>query len=67
MLDFDGWQNVILTWYYHCSCKLVALELHNSCSYIVVIKLHELHMYTVSHIMNWICCNLYDLFNSSCS
>jgi hypothetical protein len=32
--------------------KLVALELQIYCSYIIVTKLHKLHMYTVSYIMN---------------
>jgi hypothetical protein len=53
------------TWHYYGSCKLVALELHNSCSYIVVFKLHELHMYIVSHTMNCIHCSSCNLFNST--
>jgi hypothetical protein len=28
---------------------VVVLDLRNGCSYIVVIELHELHMYTVSY------------------
>jgi hypothetical protein len=56
------WWKLTSTWCYHCSCKLVALELHNSCSYIVVTKLH---MYTISHIVNHICYNSCDLSNSS--
>jgi hypothetical protein len=51
------WWKLTSTWCYHCSCKLIALELHNSCSYIVVTKLHELHMYIVSHMVNYICYN----------
>jgi hypothetical protein len=49
------------TWHYYKSCKLVALKLHDSCFYIVVTKLHELHMYIVSHTMSCIrysSCNL---------
>jgi hypothetical protein len=41
-----------LTWRYHASYKLVALELQIYCSYIIVTKLHKLHMYMVSYIMN---------------
>jgi len=48
------WWKVKSRWCYHGSCKLVALELHNNCSYIVVNKLHKLHMYMVSHIVNYI-------------
>jgi hypothetical protein len=44
MLHVDGWQNVILTWHYHCSCKLVVLELHNSYYYIIVTILQELQI-----------------------
>jgi hypothetical protein len=36
---------------------LVALELHNSCSYTIAIELHELHTYMVPHTVYWICCN----------
>jgi hypothetical protein len=46
-----------LAWLYNGSYKLVALELHNNCSCIVTTKLHELHTYTVPHMMNCICCN----------
>jgi hypothetical protein len=59
----DQWK-VTLAWHYHSSCKLVALKLHNSCSYIIVTKLNELHMYTISHTMNCICWNSCDLFDS---
>jgi hypothetical protein len=48
----------------HSNCKLVALELHNSCSYIVVIELQKLHMYTISSMMNYICCNSCNLFDN---
>ncbi len=38
--------------------------MHNSCTYIVVIELHELHMYIVSHyIVHCICCNSCNLSN----
>jgi len=59
----DQWK-VMLAWHYHGSCKLVALELHNSCFYIVVIELHKLHMYMVSYAMGCIHCNSCNLFNS---
>jgi hypothetical protein len=59
------WWKVTSTWCYHCSCKLVALKLHNSCSYIVVIKLLELHIYIVSYIVSYICYNACDLSNST--
>jgi hypothetical protein len=59
----DQWK-VTLTWHYHSSCKLVALELHNSRFYIVVIELNKLHMYMVSYTMGYIHCNSCNLFNS---
>jgi hypothetical protein len=59
----DQWK-MTLTWCYHGSCKLFALKLHNSCSYIVVIKLHELHMYIVSHTVSCIYYNSCNLSNS---
>ncbi len=59
------WLKVMSTWYYHGSWKLVALELYNNCFYMVVIKLNELHMYTVSHMMNYIHYNSYDLSNNT--
>jgi hypothetical protein len=72
----DQWK-VMSTWCYHGSCKLITLELHNSCFYIVVNELHnscfyiivnelhKLHMYIVSHIVNCIYCNLCDLFDNT--
>jgi hypothetical protein len=59
------WWKVMLTWHYHYSCKLVALELHNSCSYIAITKLHKLHMYMVSHMVSYIYCNSCNLTNST--
>jgi hypothetical protein len=59
--NFDGLTKKTSLWYYHCSCKLVAIESHNSCSYIIVI---ELHMYTISHIVNCICWNSCNLSNN---
>jgi hypothetical protein len=50
------------TWCYHGSCKLVTLELHNSCFYIVVTLLH---VYMVSHIVGCICYNSCDLSNNT--
>jgi hypothetical protein len=44
---------------------LITLELHNSCFYIVIIELHELYMYTVLHITNYICYNSYNLSNNN--
>jgi hypothetical protein len=43
---------------------VVALELHNSYFYIIVIELHELHMYTISHMVSCIPCNSFDLSDS---
>jgi hypothetical protein len=43
---------------------VVALELHNGCSYIVVIELHKLHAHTISHTMNYIYCNSCNLFDN---
>jgi hypothetical protein len=40
-----NWWKMTLVWHYHSSCKLVALELYNSYSYIVVTMLHKLHIY----------------------
>jgi hypothetical protein len=59
------WWKMMLTWHYYGICKLVALELHNNCSYIVVTKLHDLHMYIVSHTMSCICCSSCNLFNNT--
>ncbi len=55
-LLMDQWKSMS-TWCYNHSCKLVALELHNNCSYIIATELHELHTYMVPHTMYWICCN----------
>jgi len=52
---------VTSTWHHQGSCKLVALKLHSS-SYIIVTKLHELHMYMVLYMMS---CNSCDLSNST--
>jgi len=52
----DGWK-AMSTWCYNHSCKLVALGLHNSCSYTITTKLHKLHTYMVPHMLNWICWN----------
>jgi hypothetical protein len=67
MSNVDGLTKTNINMTFHCSCKLVALELHNSCLYIVVHELHELHRYMVSHTMNinYICCNSCDLFDST--
>jgi hypothetical protein len=51
---------VTLVWCY----MVIALKLHNSCSYIVVIELQKLHMYTISSMMNYIYCNSCDLFDN---
>jgi hypothetical protein len=52
MSNFDGLMkndvSVTLPSYY----TLIALKLHNNCSYIIVIELHKLHMYMVSHTLN---------------
>jgi len=66
MCQMLGDQQIItLAWCYYCSCKLVASKLHNSCSYIVVTKLHNLHMYMVSHMVSCIHCNSCNLSNST--
>jgi len=46
------WWKMMSVWHYHCSYKLIELKLHNNFSYIVVIELHKLHMYMVSHTLN---------------
>ncbi len=46
------------------SCMILALELRNIYSYTLVIELQELHMYTISHMVNCIPCNSFDLFNN---
>jgi hypothetical protein len=62
-ISMDEWKKVS-TWRYFCSYKLVALKLHNSYSYIVIIELHELHMYTISHMVSYIHCNSCNLSNN---
>jgi len=59
----DEWKEIV-AWCYNNNCKLVALALHNSCYYIVVIKLHELHMYMIPHMLSCIHCNSCNLSNS---
>jgi len=56
---------VTSTWRHHSSRKLVALKLHNNCSYIIVIELHKLHMYMVSYMVSCIPCNLCNLSNGT--
>ncbi len=56
---------VTSTWHHQGSCKLVALKLHTSYSYIIVTNLHELHMYMVSYMVSCIPCNSCDLSNST--
>jgi hypothetical protein len=56
---------VTSTWRHHNSCKLVALKLHSSCSYIIVVELHKLHMYMVSYMVSCIPCNSCNLPNST--
>jgi hypothetical protein len=51
------WWKKMSTWHYHCRCNLVALKLYNNYSCIVVIELHEVHMYMVSHMVSCIRCN----------
>jgi hypothetical protein len=51
---------------YNGSCKLVALELDNSCFYIVAIKLHEFHRYTIPRTVSHVNCISCDLFNNIC-
>jgi hypothetical protein len=63
--QIDESMKTTLTWYYYGSCKLVALELHNSCSHIIVSKLHKLHMYTISHMVNCIHCNSCNLSDNT--
>jgi hypothetical protein len=58
------WWKVTLAWYYHGSYKLITLMLYSSCSYIVVIKLHKLHMYMVSHKVGYIHCKSCNLSNN---
>jgi hypothetical protein len=58
-------RKVTSTWHHHVSWKLVALKLHSSCSYMIVTKLHELHMYMVSYMVSCIRCNSCNLSNST--
>jgi hypothetical protein len=44
---------------------VVALKLHSNYFYILVTKLHELYMYMISYTVNCICCNSYNLSNST--
>ncbi len=60
----DEWK-IKSTQHYHWNSKLVALELHNNFSYIIVTELHKLHMYMVSHAKNCIYCNSFDLLNNT--
>jgi len=55
------WWKVRSTWCYHCSCKLITLKIYNSCSYIIVIKLH---MYVISHMLSCIHYNSCNLSNN---
>jgi hypothetical protein len=64
VLDFDGSIKIMSTRCSHGSCKLIALKLRNSCSYIVLTKLFELQMYVVSNIMSYMRWNSCDLFNN---
>jgi hypothetical protein len=41
------------------------MELHNSCSYIIAIELHKLHMYTIPHMVNCVCYNSFNLTNNT--
>jgi hypothetical protein len=64
MSNFDGSMKSNVSMMLHDNCKLAALELHNSCSYIIVIKLQKLHTYTISSMMNYIYCNSCSLFDN---
>jgi hypothetical protein len=64
MLNFDGSMKINVSMMLHGNCKLVALELHNNCSYILVIEMQKLHMYTISPMMNYIYCNPCNLFDN---
>jgi hypothetical protein len=65
MLNFDGSMKINVSMMLHGNCKLVVIELHNNCSYIVVIELQKLHTYTISSMMNFIYCNPCNLFDNS--
>jgi len=57
-----GWK-ITLTWCYNGSCKLVTLELHNSCSCTFTTELHELHRYIIPHMVSCVhynSCNSFD-------
>jgi hypothetical protein len=60
-----AWWKVMLTWCYHGNSKLVTLELHNNCFYIIVSELHKLYIYMVSHMVNYICCISCNLCDST--
>jgi hypothetical protein len=55
MLDFDGSMKSNVSMMLHGNCKLVALELHISCSYIVVIELQKLYtiIYDELHLLQF--------------
>jgi hypothetical protein len=61
----DGWMEKKLAKHYNNSCKLVALELHNSYSYIVVTKLHKLHTNIVPYIVSCVFCNSCNSFDNT--
>ncbi len=63
--NFINQWKVMSTWRHHNSCKLVALKLHSSSSYIIVVELHKLHMYMVSYMVSCIPCNSCNLSNST--
>jgi len=47
-------KNNINMMYHNISCKLVAKW---SCIVVVFGTLHDLHTYTISHMMSCVCCN----------
>jgi hypothetical protein len=47
-------------WHYDNSCKLIALKLHSSCFYIIVIELHEciqFHIQWVAFVVTHATCS----------
>jgi hypothetical protein len=58
------WIDKKSTWCFNDGCKQVVLELFSSYSYIIVIKLHKLHLHMVSHIVSCIYCNSCNLFDN---
>jgi hypothetical protein len=60
----DVWKKKLAK-HYNNSCKLVALELHNSYSYIVVTKLHKLHTNIVPYIVSCVFCNSCNSFDNT--